>query len=241
MYNGLYGYGYGYGMFFDPTYFLILIGVVLSLIASARVKSTYAKYQKVRSRSNMTGAMTAERLLRANGINDVRIEHVAGNLTDHYDPRSKVLRLSDSVYGSTSVAAISVAAHEVGHCIQHARGYAPLKIRTALVPVANFGSGISWILILAGIFFGGFSWLIDLGIIFFAAAVLFQIVTLPVEFNASSRALTALSDNGILYQEEIGKGRKVLRAAALTYVASAAAAILQLLRLVLLFGNRNRD
>ena len=241
MYNGLYGYGYGYGMFFDPTYFLILIGVVLSLIASAKVKSTYAKYQKVRSRSNMTGAMTAERLLRANGINDVRIEHVAGNLTDHYDPRSKVLRLSDSVYGSTSVAAISVAAHEVGHCIQHAKGYAPLKIRTALVPVANFGSGISWILILAGIFFGGFSWLIDLGIIFFAAAVLFQIVTLPVEFNASSRALTALSDNGILYQEEIGKGRKVLRAAALTYVASAAAAILQLLRLVLLFGNRNRD
>ncbi|MBE5929068.1 MAG: zinc metallopeptidase [Lachnospiraceae bacterium] len=241
MYNGLYGYGYGYGMFFDPTYFLILIGVVLSLIASARVKSTYAKYQKVRSRSNMTGAMTAERLLRANGINDVRIEHVAGNLTDHYDPRSKVLRLSDSVYGSTSVAAISVAAHEVGHCIQHARGYAPLKIRTALVPVANFGSGISWILILAGIFFGGFSWLIDLGIIFFSAAVLFQIVTLPVEFNASSRALTALSDTGILYQEEIGKGRKVLRAAALTYVASAAAAILQLLRLVLLFGNRSRD
>ena len=241
MYNGLYGYGYGYGMFFDPTYFLILIGVVLSLIASAKVKSTYAKYQKVRSRSNMTGAMTAERLLRANGINDVRIEHVAGNLTDHYDPRSKVLRLSDSVYGSTSVAAVSVAAHEVGHCIQHAKGYAPLKIRTALVPVANFGSGISWILILAGIFFGGFSWLIDLGIIFFAAAVLFQIVTLPVEFNASSRALTALSDNGILYQEEIGKGRKVLRAAALTYVASAAAAILQLLRLVLLFGNRNRD
>ncbi len=241
MYNGLYGYGYGYGMYFDPTYFLILIGVVLSLIASARVKSTYAKYQKVQSRSNMTGAMTAERLLRANGINDVRIEHVSGNLTDHYDPRSKVLRLSDSVYGSTSVAAVSVAAHEVGHCIQHAKGYVPLKIRSVLVPVANFGSSISWFLILAGIIFGGFSWLIDLGIIFFSAAVLFQIVTLPVEFNASNRALAALSDTGILYQEEIGKGRKVLRAAALTYVAAAAASILQLLRLVLLFGNRNRD
>ena len=189
----------------------------------------------------MTGAMTADRLLKANGIYDVRIEHVSGNLTDHYDPSKKVLRLSDSVYGNSSVAAVSVAAHEVGHCIQHSKNYAPLTIRSKLVPIANFGSQASWLFIIAGLIFGSASWLIDFGIILFSLAVLFQIVTLPVEFNASRRALETLSDNGILYTEEVGMGRKVLRAAALTYVASAATAILQLLRLVLLFGNRNRD
>ena len=239
-YYGMYGYS-PYGMYFDPTYMLIIAGVILSLIASARVKSTYAKYQRVEARSRMTGAMAAERLLRANGINDVVIEHVRGNLTDHYDPSKKVLRLSDSVYGSTSVAAVSVAAHEVGHCIQHNRNYAPLTIRSKLVPVANFGSQVSWIFIIAGLILGSFSWLINLGILLFSAAVLFQIVTLPVEFNASKRALVALCDNGILYTDEAAMGKKVLSAAALTYVASAATAILQLLRLVLLFGNRNRD
>lgn len=230
-----------YYMMWDPTYFLILIGVIISLMASAKVNSTFRKYSAVRARCGMTGAEVAERLLRSNGIQDIRVEHVQGNLTDHYDPKRKVLRLSDSVYGSASVAAVSVAAHEVGHCIQHDKNYAPLTMRSALVPVANFGSSASWFFILAGILFGGFSFLINIGIILFAAAVLFQLVTLPVEFNASRRALVALETNGILYQDEINKGKKVLSAAALTYVAAAAAAILQLLRLLLLFGRRSND
>lgn len=243
-YMGGYGMGYGgygYGMYFDPTYILIIIGVVISLIASARVRSTFARYRNDRARCGMTGAEVAERLMRANGIYDVNIVHVSGNLTDHYNPSNKTLALSDSVYNSTSIAAISVAAHEVGHCIQHDKGYTPLKIRTTLVPAANFGSTVSWLFILAGLFFGSFYWLVDVGIILFSLAVLFQIVTLPVEFNASSRALAALRSNGILYDDELGKGKKVLGAAALTYVAAAAAAILQLLRLILLFGNRRRD
>lgn len=237
---GMYGMG-GYGMYFDPTYVLILIGVVLSLIASAKVRTTYAKYHKVAARCRMSGAQVADRLLRANGIYDVRIEHVSGNLTDHYDPKNKVLRLSDSVYGQSSVAAVSVAAHEVGHCIQHSRNYAPLTIRSKLVPVANFGSGASWFFILAGILLGGSSVLVNIGILLFSLAVLFQIVTLPVEFNASSRALAALDANGILYADELRYGKKVLKAAALTYVASAAAAILQLFRLIVLFGGKDRD
>lgn len=243
MNNNYYG-GYGFrglGLFWDPTYFLVLIGVIVSLIASARVKTTFAKYSRVRARCGMTGAQAAERLLRANNINDVAVRHIGGNLTDHYDPKKKVLSLSDTVYGQTSVAAIAVAAHEVGHCIQHDKQYAPLTTRTALVPVANIGSSASWIFIIAGIFLGGSQLLINIGIILFSAAVLFQIVTLPVEFNASRRALVALENNGILYQDEVSQGRKVLSAAALTYVAAAAAAILQLLRLLLLFGNRNRD
>lgn len=240
-YLGAYGMGYGrYGMYFDPTYILIVIGVIISLIASARVKSTFARYRNDRARCNMTGAQVAERLMRANGIYDVRIEHVGGELTDHYNPANKTLALSDSVYNSTSIAAISVAAHEVGHCIQHDKGYAPLKVRTTLVPVANFGSTISWLFIIAGLFFGSFYWLVDVGIILFSLAVLFQLVTLPVEYNASSRALAALRSNGILYEDELRKGKKVLGAAALTYVAAAAAAILQLLRLIMLFG-RKRD
>lgn len=238
--NGFYG-GYGLGMYrmyFDPTYILIIIGVIISLIASSRVKTTFARYQRERARCGLTGAEVAERLLHANGIYDVRIEHVSGSLTDHYDPSRKVLRLSDTVYGQSSISAVSVAAHEVGHCIQHANSYAPLTLRTTLVPIANIGSKLSWLFIIAGIFFGSFSWLINVGIILFCAAVLFQIVTLPVEYNASNRALAALSTNGILYDDEVAKGRKVLSAAALTYVAAAATAILQLLRLILLFGNR---
>ena len=239
-----YGYGYGrggYGFYFDRTYFLVLIGVVISLISSAMVKSTFSKYNKVRARSGMTGAQVAERLLRANGINDVTISHVSGNLTDHYDPRKKVLNLSDSVYDSTSVAAVSVAAHEVGHCIQHARDYTPLTLRSALVPVANFGSSLSWILILAGIIMGCIPILLNIGIILFSAAFLFQIVTLTVDFNASKRALVCLESNGILYNDEIASGKKVLNAAALTYVAAALTAILQLVRLILLFGGRGND
>lgn len=232
-----------YPMYFDPTYFLVLIGVVLSLLASGRVKSTFAKYSQVRNSRGLTGAQAAEQVLHTAGIYDVRIEHVGGNLTDHYDPRTKVLRLSDSVYGQTSVAAVGVAAHECGHAIQHANGYAPLKLRSTLVPVANFGSKLAWPLIIFGLFISGESsrLLINAGIIAFLGAVLFQLITLPVEFNASNRAIRMIADSGMMYGEEIKGAKKVLGAAALTYVASAATAILQLLRILILTGGRRRN
>ena len=232
-----------YGLYYDPTYVMVLIGVVICMLASANVNRTFQKYSRIRSHSGMTGREAAERLLHANGIYDVTVQRVAGNLTDHYDPRNKTLNLSDSTYASTSVAAIGVAAHECGHAVQHANGYAPLKIRGSLVPVANFGSTLAWPLILIGFLIQGNAsvLLINLGILLFSAAVLFQIVTLPVEFNASSRALKSLETNGILYTEEVADTRKVLRAAALTYVASAASAILQLLRLILISGGRRRN
>lgn len=228
------------GFGFDSTYFLVLIGVVISLWASSRVKSTYAKYNRVRNQRGLTGRDAAQQILQNAGIHDVRIEHVAGDLSDHYDPRSKVLRLSDATYNSASVAAVGVAAHECGHVLQHAKGYAPLAIRTSLVPVANFGSMIAWPLIIIGLFIttSASSLLINLGIIAFSVAVLFQIVTLPVEYNASSRALSVLSESHLLYDEELQGAEKVLKAAALTYVAAAAASILQLLRILLLSGRR---
>lgn len=229
-----------YRYYFDPTYILVLIGVLLSLGASAKVKSTFARYSRVHSRSGLTGAQAAERILHNAGIYDVRIEHIAGNLTDHYDPRTKVLRLSDSVYGSSSVASVGVAAHEVGHAIQHAKGYAPLMFRNAIVPVVNFGSTISWPLILIGLLLRGQT-LISLGILLFSLVVLFQLVTLPVEFNASRRALVQLEQGNLLARDEINQSRKVLVAAALTYVAAAAGSILQLLRLIILFGGRRDD
>ncbi len=230
-------------MYFDPTYFLVLIGVVLSLLASGKVKSTFARYSQMRNSRGLTGAQAAEQVLHTAGIYDVRIEQVRGNLTDHYDPRSKVLRLSDSVYGQTSVAAVGVAAHECGHAIQHARGYAPLKLRSTLVPVANFGSKLAWPLIIFGLFISGESSriLINAGIIAFLGAVLFQLITLPVEFNASNRAIRMIADSGMMYGEEIKGAKKVLSAAALTYVASAATAILQLLRILILTGGRRRN
>lgn len=232
---------YYYG--FDPTYVLVLIGAVICLIASARVKSTFNKYSQYRSMSGMTGAQAAERILNSAGIYDVTVCHISGSLTDHYNPSKKTLNLSDSVYGSNSVAAIGVAAHECGHAIQHQKNYVPLTLRTAIVPVANIGSTLAWPLILIGLFFNRSTgaMLINLGILSFSFAVLFQLVTLPVEFNASRRALHILGEQGILSDSELPYTRKVLKAAALTYVASAAAAILQLLRLVLLFGGRNRD
>lgn len=235
------GYGYGYGYYFDPTYILVIIGLVITLLASARVKSTFAKYSRVRSRSGLTGAQAADRILRESGINDVRIERVSGNLNDHYDPRTKVLRLSDSVYGQDTLAAIGVAAHECGHAIQHQNSYAPLVLRSTLVPVANIGSMAAWPVIILGVILSYNSFLIGLGIIMFSVAVLFQLITLPVEFNASSRAIARLSETGVLYGDELGQSKKVLDAAALTYVAAAAAMILQLLRLILLFGGRRRD
>ncbi len=229
--------------YYDPTYSLVLIGLLLCLAASARVRSTYAKYGRVRSRSGLTGREAAEQILRSAGIYDVRIEHVSGNLTDHFDPGNRVLRLSDATYQSASVAAVGVAAHECGHAIQHSRGYAPLKIRSAIVPMANFGSAIAWPLILLGLLFNSRSsyLLIQIGILAFSFAVLFQLVTLPVEFNASRRAVQILGESGMLLSDELSMTKKVLRAAALTYVAGAASAILQLLRIILLTGGRRRE
>lgn len=231
-------YGYYY---YDPTYMLIIISALISLFAQFLVNSRFSKYSRVRSRSGMTGAQAAERILQSKGIYDVAIQRVSGKLTDHYDPRNKTLNLSDAVYASTSVAAVGVAAHECGHAIQHARGYAPLSFRSALVPVANIGSQLSWLFIILGIFFGGSHTLIMIGILMFSAAVLFQLVTLPVEFNASGRALKLLSETGILQKDEVSDTRKVLSAAALTYVAAATTAVLQLLRLLRLFGGNDRD
>lgn len=225
-----------YGYWWDPTYLLVIIGVIITMVASARVKSTYAKYNTVRSHSGITAAEAAQRILHGAGIYDVRIEQISGDLTDNYDPRTRVLHLSQSTCHSTSVAAIGVAAHECGHAIQDAKGYAPLRIRGAIVPVVNFGSALAWPIIIIGLLVGQF--MVTFGIILFSLTVVFQLVTLPVEFNASSRALRILEDSHILYEEELGGARKVLSAAALTYVASTAATILQLLRLVLLFGRR---
>lgn len=232
-----------YPMFYDPTYILIIIGVFLSLAASAKVNSTFARYAGVRNRRGITGQMAAEQILHQAGIYDVQVQRISGKLTDHYDPKNKILRLSDSTYGSTSVAAVGVAAHECGHAIQHATNYLPLSIRGALVPVANFGAQISWPMIIIGLLFNGnmSGLFINLGILLFSCSVLFQIVTLPVEFNASSRALHILDGSGLLDQEEVGQARKVLGAAALTYVAGAAASILQLLRLLILTRGRRDD
>ena len=227
--------------FYDATYILVLIGALLSMWASMRVNSTYKKYAQVQSRSGLTGAEAAERILHGAGIYDVRVEHIRGNLTDHYDPRGKVLRLSDSVYGSSSVAAIGVAAHECGHAIQDDQAYAPLRFRGAFVPVANIGTKAAIPIILLGLFLGSSYTLIQIGLLCFACGTLFQLVTLPVEFNASARAVDILGNTHMLAVEELGHTKKVLSAAAMTYVAAAAASILSLLRLALLFGGRSRD
>ncbi len=233
----MYGY-YGYG--FDPTIILVLIGAALSMWASSRVNSTFQKYSRVRSLTGMTGAEAATRLLHSQGIYDVTVRSVRGQLTDHYDPRSKTVNLSESVYGQSSVAAIGVAAHECGHAIQDNVGYGPLRLRAAFVPVANLGSKLSMPLILIGLLIG-LTPFIEFGIWMFVLAVLFQLITLPVEFNASSRAVRLLDEVGILQSQEVGHTRKVLGAAAWTYVAAATASILQLLRLVILFGGRRNN
>lgn len=229
--------------YWDPTYILVVIGAVICMIASARVKGTFNKYSQLRSMSGMNGAQVAQRVLQAAGIYDVQVRHVSGSLTDHYDPRTKTVNLSDPVYNATSVAALGVAAHECGHAIQHAKSYAPLSIRSALVPIANFGSMLAWPVILIGLLFNTRSsgLIIDIGILLFSAAVLFQLVTLPVEFDASRRALVMLRTQGILADDELRYTRRVLKSAALTYVASAAAAILQLLRIILIANGRRRD
>ena len=232
-YGGLMGY------YFDPTWILVIIGAVLSMAASAKVNSTFNKYSKVRSMTGLTGEDAAKRLLNSQGIYDVTVRPVKGQLTDHYDPRTKTVNLSESVFHSTSVAAIGVAAHECGHAMQDNVGYVPLKLRGAIVPVANIGSQAAFPLIIIGVLIGGMgSPLVNIGLILFSLAVIFQLITLPVELNASRRAITLLDQVGILGGQEVNQTRKVLGAAALTYVAALAASVLQLLRLVILFGGR---
>lgn len=227
--------------FYDWTYILLIPALILSMWAQFRVSSTFSRFSKVRASSGMTATQMAEQLLHAEGVYDVSVERTRGNLTDHYDPKNMVLRLSDSTANSTSVAALGVAAHEAGHVLQHRDGYAPLMLRTAAVPVVNIGSNLSWPLFLVGLIF---SWdpLLYAGIALFALAVLFALITLPVEFNASKRALAALEANGYLQPgEEMRGARKVLSAAAMTYVASAFMAIMQLLRLLAIAGARRDD
>ena len=226
--------------FYDATYILVLIGALISMFASWNVQNTFRAYSRVWNSRNIPSQDIAQMILHDAGIYDVRIERIRGDLTDHYSPNEKVLRLSDSVYGSTSVAAIGVAAHECGHAVQDAKGYAPLKFRSALVPAANFGSKFGLPMFVLGLFLGSNELLMQIGIWVFLAAVLFQIVTLPVEFDASHRAMGFLTEYGILSENEAEGSRRVLRAAAMTYVAAAAAALLNLLRLVMLSRRDDR-
>lgn len=229
----------GFG-FFDPTYILVIIGAILSIVAQMKVQGTFKKYSRVTSYSGYSGAEIARKILDNAGLFDVAVEHIQGDLTDHYDPRSRVLRLSDSVYGNRSVAAIGVAAHEAGHAIQHQKSYPFISIRNAILPVANFGSTLAFPIIILGAILGSAGgFFITLGIYLFASVLAFQVVTLPVEFDASSRALKILSSNNYLSQDETGQAKKVLSAAALTYVAAAVATLLSLLRLILIFGDRD--
>ncbi len=227
--------------YFDWTYLILIPAVILSLWAQSNVNNTFRKYAKVQSRRGSTGAEIARKILDMNGLHQVKIERVAGNLSDHFDPKTNVVRLSDSTYGSTSVGAIGVAAHEVGHAIQHATAYAPIKVRNSIVPVVNVCNMLSMPILLVGVLFGSYSGLIDLGILLFSATVLFQLITLPVEFNASRRAMATLRGQYLLDDDEAKGAEKVLRAAALTYVAAAVSSIMSLLRLILLFGGRRDD
>ena len=230
---------YYYG--FDWTYLVIVLPcILLSMWASSSVNSTFQKYAKVNSIRRLTGAEAAQRVLSANGVRGVRIERVSGNLTDHYDPKTNVIRLSDSVHSSTSVAAIGVAAHEAGHAVQHAVNYKPIRIREMIIPVTQIGSWLYLPILLIGVIFSS-QGLVNAGILLFSTLAIFQLVTLPVEFDASDRAIKTLSASGILYGEEIDGAKKVLRAAALTYVAALVSSLAQLLRLILIFGGRRRD
>ena len=237
-------YPYYYG--FDWTYLvLVLPCFILSIWASARVNSTFRRYSEQLSLRKITGAQAAQRVLSANGVGNVKIERVSGNLTDHYDPKSNIIRLSDGVYDSTSTAAIGVACHEAGHAVQYAQSYAPIKLRAAIIPVTNFGSKLALPLILLGVLLSGlistsYS-LVYLGIACFGLSLIFQLITLPVEFNASRRALESIRESNILTDEEIRGAKKTLSAAALTYVAATAVSLAQLLRLLLIFGGRSRN
>lgn len=228
------------GMYYslDPTYILVILGAVICMLASANVSRVYSRYSRIFARRRISAEQAAQQILHQAGVTGIRIERVRGHLTDHYDPRNGVVRLSDSVYGSSSVAAIGVAAHECGHVIQHHTGYLPIKVRGAILPAVNFGSRLSWPVIILGVILSSFH-IIKIGIILFALTLLFQMVTLPVEFDASHRALKILQTSGMLYEEEVSGARRVLAAAALTYITSAVSTFLQLLRLVLLFGRRS--
>lgn len=233
----------GFGLlYYDWTYIIFMIPcLIISLICSAKVNANFSKYSNIANSRRMTGADAARAVLSAHGVTGVTIEHVSGNLTDHFDPRSNTIRLSDAVFSSTSVAAVGVACHEAGHAVQHAEGYFPNKLRSAILPVANIGSKVSWVLILIGMILPvQFNFVITIGIVFFSASVLFTVVTLPVEFNASSRALKTIKDTRMLSDSEYPGAKKVLQAAAMTYVASAVTAIMQLLRLLLIANNRRR-
>lgn len=232
-----YGLGRGVGYGFDWTYLLLIGAFILSMIVQVTMQNTFAKYSRVGTRSGMTGAQVAQMILQSEGLYNVTVQPVAGSLTDHYDPRTKTVNLSQTVFGATSLAAQSVAAHECGHAIQDARGYAPLRWRTALVPVANFGSRFSWILFIIGLFMAS-GILIKVGILLFSLALLFQLVTLPVEFNASSRALAKLEASGYMQNDELAGSKKVLGAAAMTYVAAACTSLMYLLRMLSLGGRR---
>lgn len=228
-------------MFYDPTYILVIPALIFALIAQVMVKSTFSKYSQIQNRRGVTAAEVARKILDENGLYNVQIEHIGGELTDHYDPRTNVVRLSDSVYNSTSVAALGVAAHETGHAIQHSVGYAPIKIRNAILPAAQLGSQTAMPLVLIGLIFSrSLGFLIDIGIIVYIAVVLFQLVTLPVEFNASRRALKILEGSYILENDENKMAKKVLTAAAMTYVAALFSALTTLLRLFLISNNRRR-
>ena len=228
-------------MYFDSTYLIVLPAIIFAMIAQFMVKSTFSKYSTVRNQHGYTAAEVARRILDDNGLNYIPIEHVNGELTDHYDPTSNVIRLSDSVYNSTSVAAIGVAAHEVGHAIQHAEGYAPIKVRQAIIPITQIGSKLALPLILIGMLISVFDFLIPVGIFLYAGVVLFQAVTLPVEFNASGRALKTLDEDLILYKDEVRMAKSVLSAAAMTYVAAMFSSLMTLLRLILIAsGGRRR-
>lgn len=231
-----------YGFYGIDIYYIVLIlpCIILAAWAQMRVKSTFNKYSRVRNMRGITGAQAAEAVLRQNGVTGVRVERVAGNLTDHFDPRTNVIRLSDSVYGSDSVASVGVAAHEAGHAVQYAVGYVPIKLRAAIVPVTQIGSTAALPLIILGLFMNS-GILIDIGIWAFALATVFQLVTLPVEVNASRRALAAIDQDGLLTSEEYPMAKQTLTAAAMTYVAALATALMQLLRLLLLFGGRRRN
>lgn len=236
-------YGYYYG--FDWTYLvLVLPCMIFAMIASANVNSTFRKYSSQYSIRRITGAEAARRVLSANGIRDVRIERISGNLTDHYDPKSNVIRLSDSVYDATSTAAIGVACHEAGHAVQYAEHYAPIKLRAAIIPITNFGSQLAMPLILLGLVLSSLGFVsyffVYLGIAAFGLSFVFQLVTLPVEFNASRRAISAIESGDLLTNDELVGAKKTLRAAAMTYVAATATALAQLLRLIVLFGGRGR-
>ncbi|MBR5614234.1 MAG: zinc metallopeptidase [Clostridia bacterium] len=233
------GLGYFYGI--DMTYIILVMpALIFAMYAQNKVNTTFNKYRTVNNRHGYTGAQIARKILDMNGLQNVIVEKVSGNLTDHYDPKANVVRLSDATYSSTSVAAIGVAAHEVGHAVQHAEGYAPIKVRNAIVPVVQIASYAAWPLAIFGILMS-FSSLTNFGILLFGAVVLFQLITLPVEFNASNRAIRTLGNNAILDNEELAASKKVLSAAAMTYVASAAVAIANLLRLLSLAGRNNRD